>query len=236
MEAESKPFIEHLKLHNITSQLFPKQVPFLAFNGKHGNNGDSDDDDDDTVVTVITNGKDHIYETNVDNCGTVPAAVATFAILQKLSNNNNNNQSSCNHTSSNKDDGNNDDQLQIQNIPPIDLIINAGTCGGFQRMGGTIGDVYITTGVANHDRRIPIPNFDKYGIGHLATNIDYIEHMATALHYKTGICTTGNSLDNTTTDDEFMISNNASVKDMEAAAIAWCCQLYNIPFMGMKGM
>lgn len=44
-----------------------------------------------------------------------------------------------------------------------DLLINAGTCGGFQAMGAEIGDVFFTTASAHHDRRIPIPNFQgKY--------------------------------------------------------------------------
>lgn len=45
------------------------------------------------------------------------------------------------------------------------LIINAGTAGGFHRMGGNIGDVYICNNFSHHDRRIPIPGFEKYGIG-----------------------------------------------------------------------
>lgn len=46
-----------------------------------------------------------------------------------------------------------------------DLIINAGTAGGFNRVGGAIGDAYISTACAHHDRRIPIPGFTEYGIG-----------------------------------------------------------------------
>ena len=36
-----------------------------------------------------------------------------------------------------------------------------------------------------------------------------------------GNVSTSNSLDHTERDDEFMLENNAHVKDMEAAAIAW---------------
>ncbi len=32
--------------------------------------------------------------------------------------------------------------------------------------GAAIGDVFLGTAVINHDRRIPLPNFDKYGIGY----------------------------------------------------------------------
>jgi len=41
-------------------------------------------------------------------------------------------------------------------------LINAGTCGGFRRKGAAIGDVFLTTAVANHDRRIAIPGFTSY--------------------------------------------------------------------------
>ena len=32
-----------------------------------------------------------------------------------------------------------------------------GTAGGFKRKGAAIGDAFISSQVANHDRRIPIP-------------------------------------------------------------------------------
>ncbi|KAL8553056.1 hypothetical protein ACS0TY_001648 [Phlomoides rotata] len=44
----------------------------------------------------------------------------------------------------------------IQALQP-DLIINAGTAGGFKAKGASIGDVFLASDVAFHDRRIPIP-------------------------------------------------------------------------------
>lgn len=38
-----------------------------------------------------------------------------------------------------------------------DLLISAGTAGGFKAQGGAVGDVYVGSSVMNHDRRIPIP-------------------------------------------------------------------------------
>lgn len=192
MEAEAAPFVEHLEL-KLDDSIFPPNVPFLAYSGKHGN----------AQVTVITNGKDKIYSTGVDNCGTVPAAMATFLAMQKL--------------------------------PHTDLLINAGTSGGFARKGAAIGDVYLTTAVAHHDRRIPIPDFVPYGIGKLNSTIfDHSEKLALQHGYKLGVCTTGNSLDKTDEDDKHMMANEASVKDMEAAAIAWSCALHNKTFLGVK--
>ena len=158
-----------------------------------------------TDITVIVNGKDKVHGTGVDNVGTVPAALAAFVIVQ---------------------------QLTSTSQRPA-LLLNAGTGGGFQRKGAAIGDVYLVTAVANHDRRIPIPGFDAYGAGTLTSSLK-VEEAATALGYKTGICTTSNSLDHSSEDDERMLSNDATVKDMEAAAIAWSCQMHNMPFLAVK--
>ena len=197
MEAEATPFVEHLELKPV-EDFFPSCTPFLAFTGKHSN----------TQVTVITMGKDSIYETGVDNVGTVPASLATFLAVEKLK------------TTDGDDDA-------------VDFILNAGTCGGFQRMGGCIGDVYLTSGVVNHDRRIAIPGFTEYGYGKLSYDIDPTR-MAEELGFKTGICTTSNSLDKTDTCDAIMKEHNASVKDMEAAAIAYVARMVNVPYMGVK--
>nr|ACR35511.1 unknown [Zea mays] len=46
--------------------------------------------------------------------------------------------------------------FSIQTLKP-DLIINAGTAGGFKAKGASITDVFLASDVAFHDRRIPIP-------------------------------------------------------------------------------
>ena len=48
------------------------------------------------------------------------------------------------------------------------------------------------------------------------------------------MCTTGNSIDHTAKDDEIMLENDASVKDMEAAAIGWIAEKTKIPLIGIK--
>ena len=35
--------------------------------------------------------------------------------------------------------------------------MHVGTAGGFKSKGAAIGDAFVSTQVANHDRRIPIP-------------------------------------------------------------------------------
>lgn len=93
MEAEAKPFVEHLGLEEVDS-FFAPHLPFLAFRGDHAL----------TKVTVITLGKDNVYGTTVDNIGTVAASLATELALAKYGG-------------------------------EIDIILNAGTCGGFRRKG-----------------------------------------------------------------------------------------------------
>jgi 5'-methylthioadenosine nucleosidase len=112
-----------------------------------------------------------------------------------------------------------------QEIP--DIYINAGTAGGFQRHGATIGDIYVISSFTFHDRRIPIPGYDTYGIGKRSStmNIDAIVQHYTS--WKSGICTTGDSLDKTAECDVIMEQSQASVKDMEGAAIAWVVAMYS---------
>ena len=76
-----------------------------------------------------------------------------------------------------------------------DVVINAGTAGGFKRQGGNIGDAYIGTHFRHHDRRIPIPGFTEYGIGHLIAFS--CKNLVETHSFKTGVVSTGNSLDHT---------------------------------------
>jgi len=115
------------------------------------------------------------------------------------------------------------------------IIINAGTAGGFNRMGADIGDVYLASDQAVfHDRRIPLPIFDEYGIGRYALFDNY--NLAEKLQLKKGIISTGNSLDYTSSELEFFKNNNVSLKDMEAATIAWICEEIEKPFVAIKSV
>nr|CAD1831031.1 unnamed protein product [Ananas comosus var. bracteatus] len=80
----------------------------------------------------------------------------------------------------------------VQAFKP-DLIINAGTAGGFKAKGACVGDVYIASDVAFHDRRIPIPVFDLYGIG--ARPTFSTPNLLKELNLKLGKLSTGDSLD-----------------------------------------
>jgi 5'-methylthioadenosine nucleosidase len=115
-----------------------------------------------------------------------------------------------------------------------DVVISAGTAGGWSRSAAEIGDVYVAwPHVVRHDRRIGIERFHEYGIGsHPVWNRS--EELALALGARTGIVTTGNSLDESETDREWILSLSGEVKEMEAAAVAWVCALSGTPFVAIK--
>lgn len=115
-----------------------------------------------------------------------------------------------------------------------DLIINAGTAGGFQAKGANIGDVYIATEFANHDRRIPIPIFDKYGVGTIEAIP--VGKLIKDLKLKEGKLSTGNSLDMSKQDEEYIKANDATVKDMEGAALAYVADMLAIPLISVKAV
>jgi 5'-methylthioadenosine nucleosidase len=61
--------------------------------------------------------------------------------------------------------------------------------------GAAIGDIFLSSSTINHDRRIPIPGFDKYGIGQCHSNPSPL--MQSELGFKLGVISSGNSLDYT---------------------------------------
>lgn len=121
----------------------------------------------------------------------------------------------------------------IQALQP-DLIINAGTSGGFKAKGASIGDVFLASDVAFHDRRIPIPVFDLYGVGQrqaLST-----PNVAKELNLKVGKLSTGDSLDMSPHDEASIVANDAAVKDMEGAAVAYVADLFKVPAIFLKAV
>lgn len=124
--------------------------------------------------------------------------------------------------------------LTIKKFNP-DLIINAGTAGGFHRKGAKIGDVYVSSGSFKYyDRRIPIPGFSEYGRGDYPS-LD-VSKLAEDLKLKSGIVSTGNSLDMTERDLKLIRQNNATIKDMEATTVAWVAHYYEVPMFAVKSI
>lgn len=123
--------------------------------------------------------------------------------------------------------------LACQRFQP-DLIVSVGTAGGFKSQGAAIGDVFVGTSTVNHDRRIPIPGFDKYGVG--AYTCVPTVRLQKALGFKAGLVSSGNSLDYTEQDLTFMKSNGVAVKEMESAAVAWVAAMFNTPLFCIKSI
>ncbi|XP_054779207.1 5'-methylthioadenosine/S-adenosylhomocysteine nucleosidase-like [Prosopis cineraria] len=121
----------------------------------------------------------------------------------------------------------------IQALQP-DLIINAGTAGGFKAKGASIGDVFIISDCAFHDRRIPIPVFDLFGVG--SRKAFETPNLVKDLNLKAGKLSTGDSLDMTQQDEASIIANDATVKDMEGAAIAYVADLLKVPAIFVKAV
>ncbi|CAK9162058.1 unnamed protein product [Ilex paraguariensis] len=121
----------------------------------------------------------------------------------------------------------------IQALQP-DLIINAGTAGGFKAKGACIGDVFLASDVAFHDRRIPIPVFDLYGVG--LRQVFSTPNLLKDLNLKIGKLSTGDSLDMSPQDEASIIANDATIKDMEGAAVAYVADLLKIPAIFIKAV
>lgn len=121
----------------------------------------------------------------------------------------------------------------IQALQP-DLIINAGTAGGFKAKGACIGDVYLASEVAFHDRRIPIPVFDLYGVG-LRQGCS-TPNLVKDLDFKVGKLSTGDSLDMTPQDEASILANDAVIKDMEGAAVGYVTDLLKVPTIFVKAV
>jgi len=158
-------------------------------------------------VTVVWNGRCRSHE--VDLVGTVPAALGTYAALHALR-----------------------QAAGPGSCPPVDLVISAGTAGGFRARGAAIGDVYVSSSVLHHDRRIPLPGgFEAFGLGRVeSTPTAALRAALPAL--KLGVVSSGNSLDYTDRCIEIMTKHGAHVKEMEAGAVAWVARdLFGCPAM-----
>ncbi|KAJ4783625.1 5'-methylthioadenosine/S-adenosylhomocysteine nucleosidase [Rhynchospora pubera] len=121
----------------------------------------------------------------------------------------------------------------IQAFNP-DIVINAGTAGGFKAKGASVGDVYLASAVAFHDRRIPIPVFDLYGIG--AKQTFSCPNILKELNFKVGNLSTGDSLDMSPHDETAILANDATLKDMEGAAVAYVADLLSVPAIFVKAV
>ena len=119
-----------------------------------------------------------------------------------------------------------------------DLVLSVGTAGGFSAHGAEIGDVYLSTKCVFHSRRIPGAagdgELEESGFGHYRS--PPLLGLARTAGLKLGVVSTSDSLDATPLDLQLMAGEGASVKEMEAAAVAWTCQQLGVPFVALKGI
>jgi len=87
-----------------------------------------------------------------------------------------------------------------------------------------------------HDRRIPLGDFEDYGIGGYSTH----DKLLDMFELPRAICTTGNSLDSTDKERNKMVElakkGKPLVKEMEAAAIAEVCKMFDVPLIAIKSV
>ena len=116
-----------------------------------------------------------------------------------------------------------------------DLIISAGTAGGFSKGGAEIGTVYLSEQhFVYHDRHVPLPGFDQSAVGKYPAL--KVSKLAKDLKLSTGVISTGSSLEKNEKDSIVIDEHKAVAKEMEAAAIAWVAMLFNKPMMAMKSI
>ncbi|KAJ9558874.1 hypothetical protein OSB04_013488 [Centaurea solstitialis] len=121
----------------------------------------------------------------------------------------------------------------MQALKP-DLLINAGTAGGFKVKGASIFDVFLVSDLSFHDRRIPIPGPDRYGIG-LRQSFS-TPNLVKELNLKVCKLSTGDSLDMSPQDERCILANDATIVDMEGAAVAYVSGLMEVPAIFIKAV
>lgn len=122
----------------------------------------------------------------------------------------------------------------ISRLKP-DIIISAGTAGGFSKLGAEIGTIYASKDYfVFHDRIVPLPGFSESGVGYFpAAKID---KMVEDLNLLSGVISTGSSLEKSNKDSTILEQHNVVAKEMEAAAIAWVAMLYKTPMFAIKSV
>lgn len=116
-----------------------------------------------------------------------------------------------------------------------DLLISAGTAGGFAGHDAEIGTVYLSDRYfVYHDRHVPLAGFRESAVGRYPA-LD-VTGMAAALSLPTGIVSTGSSLEKSGRDVRIIEAHQAVAKEMEAAAVAWVAMLFGVPMMAVKSI
>lgn len=116
-----------------------------------------------------------------------------------------------------------------------DLLINPGTAGGYEAKGARIGQVFLgAPRVCFHSRRSAIPEMDEMGRGNFPAADS--SGLARALGLRQAIVSSGDALDCSADDAKYISLNQAELKEMEAAAIGYVCELEGKPLLPIKAI
>ena len=107
-----------------------------------------------------------------------------------------------------------------------DRIINCGTAGGIAGTDAKKGDIIVADYVANHDIRLPFPEYNKYGVRKIPLNIPDT-FTAITLPFKIGTISSGESFIYTKEEWDMILRNDAVAKEMEAAGVMQAVQILN---------
>jgi len=224
MQEEATPLINRLEMTE-NLNCFAAALPFRCFQSQVGN----------LAVSVVTSGVDPIHKS--DNIGCEPATLMAFESINKLS---------------------------------PDLMVSAGTAGGFASKDAQIGTVYASEKhFVFHDRIVPLPGFSDAAVGcfpalnvkQLAKDLEHfvfhdrivplpgfsdaavgcfpalnVKQLAKDLGLKTGVISSGSSLEKNPKDQRVIDEHDAVAKEMEAAAVAWVAMLHQVPVVAIKSI
>ncbi len=116
-----------------------------------------------------------------------------------------------------------------------DLLVNAGTCGGFESRGGSIGQAYLASGdLLYNDHKVPIPAYKEQAEVRIPT-LD-TGKLANTLGIRTGVVSSGASLTARPDEVEFFDREAVIAKDMEATAIGVVARDLGLPFLALKAV
>jgi nucleoside phosphorylase len=121
---------------------------------------------------------------------------------------------------------------------PFDLVVNAGTAGGFESQGQRIADLVVARDTLFHDARVAIDGFDRVARAHTRLSADesLLARLAAALDARAGLVSTGSSLDATADELAAFARSGALAKEMELAALAVACRVHAVPLVALKGI
>jgi 5'-methylthioadenosine nucleosidase len=124
---------------------------------------------------------------------------------------------------------------KLQRTFKPDLLINAGTAGGFKARGGEVGSVQVADGaILFHDHRVPLPGWDAFGEGRIPAGVT--DEVAAVLGATRGVVSTGDSFAPCAEELAFFDREAVHVKEMEAAGLARLARDLGLPFLAVKAI